>query len=118
MENGEAGILLNDDAIDLVVNDIIERIKGLVIKQSKGHLSVDSITVSYSTTNQGMKHLKNNEEVVSTKTESYAVYYTPVEISDVEYKENLESSVKKGKSKKEANKKEKDTKKSKTSTEE
>ena len=44
---GEAGILLNEPAIDVLIKEILEHLKNLAIRQAKGYMYVDSIEVDY-----------------------------------------------------------------------
>jgi len=74
---GEAGVLLNDEAIDVVVNKTIELISDLSVRQAKGYMYVDNVEVDY---NEGVgkdmmriKHSPHN--INAEKSHSYAVYY-------------------------------------------
>lgn len=104
MNTGEAGLLLNDDAIDLVVKDIIGRLNDLFIHQSKGYLRVMEVLVDY---NDGRAmRIKDDEQSINPeKTANYAVYYMPQEMSESEFIEKMDELKK---SKKERKKKSKD----------
>lgn len=72
---GEAGVLLNDDAIHLLVQEMLERIENLYIKQAKGYLFVDELVVDYNDSNSPMRIKKDEMSINSTKGTDYAVYY-------------------------------------------
>jgi hypothetical protein len=75
---GEAGLLLNDEAIDIVVKNSIEMLSNLVVRQAQSYLHVDSIDVDYNNGNaKDMMRIKRNDDSVlnTEKTEDYAVYY-------------------------------------------
>lgn len=75
---GEAGILLNDDAIDILVNKTLDLVTNLIIRQGKGYMYVDSLEVDYnnSTSAKNMMRIKtgtgNNNPL---KQGAYAVYF-------------------------------------------
>lgn len=78
---GEAGVLLNDAAIDVLVKEAIALIESLSIRQAKGYMYVDSVEVDY---NDGgakeMLRIKRTESeyhlnMKDKKTTEYAIYY-------------------------------------------
>ncbi len=73
---GENGILLNDDAIDILVNVTLDKIRNLTIKQAKGYMYVDSVEVDYNDSNIMMR-IKRQPEDIDSEPESkkYAVYF-------------------------------------------
>lgn len=104
-KQGEAGLLLNDDAIDLVVTEIINIIKDLFISRSRAYVEVKELLIDY---NEGkalrIKHSK--EDINPSKDRNYAVYYEAQPFSAEEYAEQI----KRVKAEKDAKKK-KETKK-------
>ena len=75
---GEQGVLLNDAAVDTLVNTTIELLSDLSIRQAKGYMYVESIEVDYNSGGaKSMMRVKHNPaEVISEKgTEEYALYY-------------------------------------------
>lgn len=106
-KTGEAGLLLNDDAIDLIVSEIINIIKDLYISRSRAYVEVKTMIVDY---NDGkpLRIKYSKEDIDKVKNNHYAVYYKAQPFSAEEY----ESQVKKAKAEKESKKK-KDSKKSK-----
>ncbi|RAU19655.1 hypothetical protein DN062_00805 [Nitrincola tibetensis] len=77
-DEGEAGVLLNDEAIDVLVNQMIELLTNLSIRQAKGFMYVDSVLVDYNDSDKArdMFRIKNDESSISElKNSSYAVYY-------------------------------------------
>lgn len=81
--DGEAGLLMNNDAIELVVEEVISRIQNLFIKQSKGYLTVTSLTVDYND-GQAMR-IKRDLAAASTRNKNFAVYYVPQEVTEKEF---------------------------------
>ena len=75
---GEAGILLNNDAIDTLVNKTIELIENLIIRQGRGYMYVDSLEVDYndSSSAKNMMRIKTGSgENNPSKQGTYAVYF-------------------------------------------
>ncbi len=74
-EEGEQGILLNDDAIQALVEHTLSRIAELSIRQAKSYMYVDEILVDYNDSNKMMR-IKRDESCISEKPESeYACYF-------------------------------------------
>lgn len=76
LHNGEYGILLNQDAISILVEYTIQSIKNLVIRQGKGYLKVDKVTVDYNNTNDFLRIKKDTSLINEVPTDDYAIYYT------------------------------------------
>lgn len=72
---GEVGILLNDDAIHVLVKEMLRRIQSLYIKQAKGYLYVDEIEVDFNTSDRPMRIKKGGLDLVSEKNGPYANYF-------------------------------------------
>lgn len=79
---GETGILLNDKSIDILVNETLDRLKNLSIRQAKGYMYVDSIEVDYNDGSGGkdMLRIKTNPGSIKiNKGDSkYAKYFEGV----------------------------------------
>lgn len=76
--DGQKGILLNEDALDVLVNEILNMIKNLTIKQAKGYMFVDSLQIDYNnfTNIKDMFRIKTQlNETQSEKQEPYAIYF-------------------------------------------
>ena len=74
-EEGENGILLNDDAIQVLVEETLSQISELSIRQAKSYMYVDEITVDYNDSNKMMR-IKRDESDISEEPESeYATYF-------------------------------------------
>jgi hypothetical protein len=73
---GEAGILLNQDAISILVEVMLETIRRLVIRQGKGYLTVDTVEVDYNDSHKMMRIKKDANSINSEPVGEYAVYYT------------------------------------------
>lgn len=71
----EKGLLLNDTAISILVDLMLEMIEELSIKQAKGWLSVSSLEVDYNNSNSMMRIIKDPQSVEEEKESDYAVYY-------------------------------------------
>ncbi|MDK4685587.1 type I-Fv CRISPR-associated protein Cas7fv [Kingella negevensis] len=76
-KQGEAGILLDDVAIDILVKTTLDMIENLAIRQAKGYMYVDEVEVDYNSSNKMMriKPTRSPNDVVTTKQEPYAVYF-------------------------------------------
>lgn len=79
---GEEGILLNDKAIDILVNETLDRLRNLNIRQAKGYMYVDSVKVDYNDGSSGkdMLRIKTNPGSIKVnKGEAeYAKYFKGV----------------------------------------
>ena len=85
--DGEAGLLMNNDAIELVVEEVLNRIKDLFIKQSKGYLAVTSVTVDY---NDGQPmRIKRDLASASTSNKEFALYYKQQDVTEKEFNEKM-----------------------------
>lgn len=74
-EEGEAGILLNNDAVQALIGYTLERISELSIRQAKSYMYVDEITVDYNDSSKMMR-IKKDEGSISEEPEGdYAVYF-------------------------------------------
>jgi hypothetical protein len=75
-EEGEVGILLNNDAIDILINETLRMITELNIVQGKGFMSVKDIIVDYNDSGHTMRIMEDDKNIASQlKKNSYAVYY-------------------------------------------
>lgn len=77
-DEGEQGILLNDAAIDSLINQTLELIKNLSIRQAKGYMYVDEIEVDYNDGGtKSMMRIKHSAEQIEPEKngQNYAVYY-------------------------------------------
>lgn len=76
-EEGEAGIMLNQDAIQILVNVTIEKIKNLSIRQAKGYMYVDEISLDYNDSSKMMRIKKYPDQISDKKPDNtdYAVYF-------------------------------------------
>lgn len=79
---GEEGILLNDQAIGILVNETLDRLRNLSIRQAKGYMYVDSVEVDYNDGNGGKDMLRIKTNPSSIKIQKgdtkYAVYFKGV----------------------------------------
>lgn len=74
-EEGEVGILLNQDAIQALIGFTIELITELSIRQAKSYMYVDEVVVDYNDSNKMMR-IKRDEGSISAEPESeYATYF-------------------------------------------
>lgn len=80
---GEAGLLLNDDAISLVVEEVLDRIKNLYVRQSKGYLAVTELTVDYND-GQAMR-IKRDLSSANANKKPFAVYFVPQDMSEKDF---------------------------------
>lgn len=79
LHQGEVGILLNQDAISILVEYTIESIKNLFIKQGKGYMMVDELKIDYNDTNRTMRMKKDEGCINPVPTDEYAIYYVAEE---------------------------------------
>lgn len=74
-EEGEAGILLDNTAIDILVKHTLSMLEELNIKQAKGYMYVDAVEVDYNDSNKMMRIKRNPEQVSPEPQADYAVYF-------------------------------------------
>jgi hypothetical protein len=74
-EEGEVGLLLNNDAIQAIVEYTIGMVAELSIRQAKSYMYVDQIEVDYNDSSKMMR-IKRDPSAASEQAESdYAVYF-------------------------------------------
>lgn len=74
-EEGEAGILLNDDAIKALIEHTIDRISTLSIRQAKSYMYVDEVLVDYNDSKKMMRIKRDESEISTTPRSNFAVYF-------------------------------------------
>ena len=74
-EEGENGVLLNNDAIQALIEYIIALISELTIRQAKSYMYVDSITVDYNDSNKMMRIKRDASNIAETPEGDYANYF-------------------------------------------
>lgn len=102
---GEAGILLNNDAISLIVEEMLNIIRELYISRSRAYVEVVDLLVDYND-GKAMRIKSNTSDIEKTPDGNYAVYYEAKDFSVEEYEQKMkEQKAEKTKSKKEKVKK-------------
>ncbi|SJM90749.1 type I-Fv CRISPR-associated protein Cas7fv [Crenothrix polyspora] len=74
-EEGEVGILLDNEAIDILIHETIRMISELNIRQAKGYMYVDSVLVDYNDSHKMMRIKRSESEISETPETDYAVYF-------------------------------------------
>ncbi|EJL6399855.1 hypothetical protein BOO30_13670 [Vibrio navarrensis] len=74
-EEGECGILLNDDAVKALVDETLDRLANLSIRQAKGYMYVDEITVDYNDSHKMMRIKRNESEISEQPNGNFAIYF-------------------------------------------
>lgn len=74
-EEGEAGILLNNDALQILIEHTLERISDLSIRQAKSYMYVDEITVDYNDSNKMMRIKRDAGSISEVPEQEYATYF-------------------------------------------
>ncbi len=74
-EEGEVGILLNSDAVDVLIDATLDKLKELTIRQAKSYMYVDEVMVDYNDSSNMMR-IKQDESSISNKPNvAYATYF-------------------------------------------
>ncbi len=74
-EEGENGILLNHDAVQILVETTIQKINELSIRQAKSYMYVDEVLVDYNDSSKMMR-IKRDESKISERLDNnFAVYF-------------------------------------------
>lgn len=74
-EEGEVGILLNNEAIDILVKETLHMIEELSIRQAKGYMYVDDVLVDYNDSNKMMRIKRDSAGINEEPKSPYAVYF-------------------------------------------
>jgi len=74
-EEGENGILLNNDAIQILVETTIQKIKELSIRQAKSYMYVDELLVDYNDSTKMMRIKRDPSQIDNQQKSDYAVYF-------------------------------------------
>ena len=74
-EEGEVGIMLNDDAITALVNYSLELLNELCIRQAKSYMYIDEVQVDYNDSNKMMRIKRDESSISSIKENDYACYF-------------------------------------------
>ena len=74
-EEGEVGILLDNEATDILVKETLRMIEELSIRQAKGYMYVDNLLVDYNDSNKMMRIKRNSAGINEEPKSPYAVYF-------------------------------------------
>lgn len=74
-EEGEVGILLNDDAVKALIEHALAMISGLSIRQAKSYMYVDEIRVDYNDSSKMMRIKRDESEITERPGSDFAVYF-------------------------------------------
>lgn len=72
---GEAGILLDNTAIDILVKETLNMLEDLVIQQAQGYMYVETLDVDYNDSNKMMRIKRNPYVFNAEPRKDYAVYF-------------------------------------------
>ena len=75
-EEGEAGIMLNDDAVQVVVEETLRQISELSIRQAKSYMYVDELLVDYNDSSKMMRIKRDPSSISEAPESEYAVYFS------------------------------------------
>ncbi len=74
-EEGEVGILLDNEAIDILIQETIRMISELSIRQAKGYMYMDSVLLDYNDSHKMMRIKRSESEISETPENNYAIYF-------------------------------------------
>ncbi len=74
-EEGENGILLNQDAIRVLVETTIQKIKELSIRQAKSYMYVEEVLVDYNDSTKMMRIKRDQSQIERQPKSDYAIYF-------------------------------------------
>ena len=74
-EEGENGILINQDAIRILVETTLQKIKELSIRQAKSYMYVDELAVDYNDSTKMMRIKRDPSQIENQPKSNYAVYF-------------------------------------------
>jgi hypothetical protein len=76
-EEGESGIMLDNEAIDVLVKETLRMIGDLTIRQGKGYMYVTDVEADYNDSNKMMRIKRDPSAIVKTSNGKYAEYFYP-----------------------------------------
>lgn len=74
-EEGENGILLNDDAVKALVEYTISLISELSIRQAKSYMYVDNVVLDYNDSNKMMRIKRDESSICEQANSKFATYF-------------------------------------------
>lgn len=74
-EVGEAGILLNEDAMKVLIETTLDMLRDLSIRQAKAYMYVDELVVDYNNSNQMMRIKRTSDQISPQPEGSFATYF-------------------------------------------
>jgi len=74
-EEGENGILFNQDAIRILVETTIQKISELSIRQAKSYMYVDEVLVDYNDSTKMMRIKRDPSQIENQPKSDYAIYF-------------------------------------------
>ena len=74
-EEGEVGILLNSDAVDILIDATINKLKELSIRQAKSYMYVDEVLVDYNDSSKMMRIKQDETSILEKPKSAYATYF-------------------------------------------
>ena len=74
-EEGENGVLLNQDAMRILVETTLQKIEELSIRQAKSYMYVDEIEVDYNDSSKMMRIKRDPNSIVKNPESDYAIYF-------------------------------------------
>lgn len=74
-EEGENGILLNDDAIAILIDATLNKLRELSIRQAKSYMYVDDMVVDYNDSNKMMRIKSDESSIAQNLQGKYATYF-------------------------------------------
>lgn len=74
-EIGEAGILLNEDAMRILIETTLEMFRNLSIRQAKSYMYVDELVVDYNNSNQMMRIKRMPDQIAPQPRDYFSTYF-------------------------------------------
>jgi len=74
-KEGECGLLLDNDAIQALIEQTVSLVKNLSIRQAKGYMYVNDITIDYNDSHKMMRIKRDESEIVTAPESQYAQYF-------------------------------------------
>ncbi len=74
-EEGEAGILLNHDAVKILIDATLDKLKNLTIRQAKGYMYVDQIELDYNDSNKMMRIKRHPDQINPELNREFSTYF-------------------------------------------
>ena len=74
LDEGESGVLLNDDAIKIILTETLINLKGINFSQGDGFFKVDDLLIDFNTSSKLFRFKENNDYLTNIENDDYLTH--------------------------------------------